>query len=74
MYPASAGANMQDFVFKKGNSEIGTLAAKDFISLTNNGATIKTWPEYNAKKKQAVFGTVSLGLQRFHLCRRDRPQ
>ena len=62
---ASAGANMQDFVFKKGNSEIGTLAAKDFISRTNNGATIKTWPEYNAKKKQAVFGTVSLGYKDF---------
>lgn len=41
---ASAGTNMQDFIFKKGNSEIGTLATKDFISLTNNGATIKTWP------------------------------
>ena len=56
---------MQDFVFKKGNSESGTLAAKDSLSLTNNGATIKTWPEYNAKKKQAVFGTVSLGYKDF---------
>ena len=48
---ASVGANSQDFLFKKQNSEVGTLATSDFISLTNNGATIKSWPEYNAKKK-----------------------
>lgn len=48
---ASVGANSQDFLFKKQNSEIGTLATSDFISLTNNGATVKSWPEYNAKKK-----------------------
>lgn len=37
---ASVGANSQDFLFKKQNSEIGTLATSDFISLTNNGATV----------------------------------
>lgn len=62
---ASIGTNMQDFLFKKENSEIGTLATKDFISLTNNGATIKTWPEYSAKKKQAVYGTASIGYKDF---------
>ena len=31
---ASVGANSQDFLFKKQNSEIGTLATSDFISLT----------------------------------------
>lgn len=59
---ASVGANSQDFLFKKQNSEIGTLATSDFISLTNNGATVKSWPEYNAKKKQAVYGTASIGV------------
>jgi len=62
---ASVGANSQDFLFKKQNSEIGTLATSDFISLTNNGATIKSWPEYNAKKKQAIYGTVSVGYKDF---------
>lgn len=62
---ASVGTNMQDFLFKKQNSEIGTLATSDFISLTNNGATIKSWPEYNAKKKQAVYGTASAGYKDF---------
>ena len=62
---ASVGANSQDFLFKKQNSEVGTLATSDFISLTNNGATIKSWPEYNAKKKQAIYGTVSVGYKDF---------
>lgn len=62
---ASVGTNMQDFLFKKQNSEIGTLATSDFISLTNNGATVKSWPEYNAKKKQAVYGTASVGYKDF---------
>ena len=62
---ASVGANSQDFLFKKQNSEAGTLATSDFISLTNNGATIKSWPEYNAKKKQAVYGTASVGYKEF---------
>ena len=62
---ASVGANSQDFLFKKQNSEIGTLATSDFISLTNNGATVKSWPEYNAKKKQAVYGTASIGYKDF---------
>ena len=55
----------KDFLFKKQNSEIGTLATSDFISLTNNGATVKSWPEYNAKKKQAVYGTASIGYKDF---------
>lgn len=62
---ASVGANSQDFLFKKQNSEIGTLATSDFISLTNNGATVKSWPEYNAKKKQTVYGTASIGYKDF---------
>lgn len=62
---ASVGANSQDFLSKKQNSEIGTLATSDFISLTNNGATVKSWPEYNAKKKQAVYGTASIGYKDF---------
>lgn len=62
---ASVGANSQDLLFKKQNSEIGTLATSDFISLTNNGATVKSWPEYNAKKKQAVYGTASIGYKDF---------
>ena len=62
---ASVGANSQDFLFKKQNSEIGTLVTSDFISLTNNGATVKSWPEYNAKKKQAVYGTASIGYKDF---------
>ena len=62
---ASVGANSQDFLFKKQNSEIGTLATSDFISLINNGATVKSWPEYNAKKKQAVYGTASIGYKDF---------
>jgi len=62
---ASVGANSQDFLFKKQNSEIGTLATSDFISLTNNGATVKSWPEYNAKKKQAIYGTASIGYKDF---------
>lgn len=62
---ASVGANSQDFLFKKQNSEIGTLATSDFISLTNNGATVKSWPGYNAKKKQAVYGTASIGYKDF---------
>lgn len=62
---ASVGTNFQDFLFKKQNSEAGTLATSDFVSLTNNGATIKSWPEYNAKQKQAVYGTASVGYKEF---------
>ena len=62
---ASIGANSQDFLLKKQNSEVGTLATPDFVSLTNNGATIKSWPEYNAKKKQAIYGTASIGYRDF---------
>ncbi len=60
---ASVGANSQDYTRKKQNSKIETLLMPDEKSLNNNGATARTWQDYNAKKKQAVFGTGSIGYR-----------
>lgn len=62
---ASLGTMAQDNQFKKQNSEAATLLYPDIISLGNNGANIKSWQDYNSKKKQAVFGTASLGYKDF---------
>lgn len=63
---AALGANSQDYTRKKMNSFIGTLMVPDLKSLTNNGGeTIESWQDYNAKKKQAVYGTLSLGYRDF---------
>lgn len=62
---ASLGAMSQNNMFKKQNSEAATLLHPDIISLGNNGANIKSWQDYNAKKKHAVFGTASLGYKDF---------
>lgn len=62
---ASIGANAQNFRFTKINSQVQTLLMPDMKSLANNGATLTSWQDYNAKKKQAVFGTASLGYNDF---------
>lgn len=60
---ASVGANSQDYTRKKQNSKIETLLMPDEKSLNNNGTTARTWRDYNANKKQAVFGTGSIGYR-----------
>lgn len=62
---ASGGANSQDYEYKKQTSKIETLLMPDVKSLSNNGATARTWQDYNARKKQAVFGTASIGYGDF---------
>lgn len=62
---ASLGTIAQNNQWKKQNSEVGTLLYPDIKSLGNNGANMKSWQDYNAKKKQAVFGTSSLGYRDF---------
>lgn len=60
------GANSQDYTRKKMNSFIGTLMVPDLKSLANNGGeTVESWQDYNAKKKQAVYGTASVGFRDF---------
>ncbi len=60
---ASVGANSQDYTRKKQISEVASLLMPDIKSLSNNAATANTWQDYNAKKKQAIFGTASLGYR-----------
>lgn len=62
---ASIGANQQDYKFKKITSQVETLQMPDMMSLANNAGKMTSWPDYNAKKKQAVFGTASLGFRDF---------
>lgn len=62
---ANLGAIAQNNEFKKQNSQAATLLYPDIISLGNNGANIRSWDDYNAKKKQAIFGTGSLGFMDF---------
>lgn len=64
---ANAGVNAQDFLFTKSNLELGTLGSRDFASITNIGpdSKVEARPEYGAKKKQAVFGTLSTGYKDF---------
>lgn len=63
---AALGANSQDYTRKKMNSFIGTLMVPDLKSLVNNGGeTVQSWQDYNAKKKQAVYGTLSVGYRDF---------
>ncbi|SDH47514.1 SusC/RagA family TonB-linked outer membrane protein [Bacteroides ovatus] len=62
---AMLGASMQDYQWEKLNSEVATLLHPDIRSLGNNGANMKTYKDYNAKKKQALFGTGSLGYNNF---------
>lgn len=57
----SLGANSQDYTFKKINSQVDVLIVPDMKSLANNGGIMNSWQDYNAKKKQAVFGTASFG-------------
>jgi TonB-linked SusC/RagA family outer membrane protein len=60
---ANIGANSQDQNRKKQNSRIETLLIPGMKSLDNNGATARIWQEYDNKKKQAVFGTASIGYR-----------
>lgn len=62
---ASIGATAQDYTFKKINSQVDELLVPDMKSLANNAGIMKSWQDYNAKKKQAVFGTASLGFRDF---------
>ena len=63
---AGLGANSQNYKSKKLTSQIDKLMIPDLKSLTNNGGeTIKSWQDYNAKKKQAIFATASLGYRDF---------
>lgn len=62
---ASVGANSQDYTFKKLNSQVDELLIPDMKSLANNAGTMLSWQDYNAKKKQAVFGSASLGYRDF---------
>lgn len=59
---ASVGASSQDYTFKKVNAQVNELLVPDWKSLANNASTPTAWQDYNSKKKQAVFGTASLGL------------
>jgi len=61
----NVGANSQDYTRKKQNSKIDTLLMPDEKSLSNNGAMARTWQDYSAKKKQAIFGTGSVGYKDF---------
>lgn len=62
---ASLGANAQSYKFHKMNSQVDQLMVPDMKSLSNNAGTMRSWPEYNAKKKQAVFGSASFGYRDF---------
>lgn len=62
---ASVGANSQDYTFKKINSQVDELLVPDMKSLANNAGVMSSWQDYNAKKKQAVFGTASVGYRDF---------
>ncbi|WP_239063527.1 SusC/RagA family TonB-linked outer membrane protein [Bacteroides sp. 51] len=60
---AALGASAQDYVNKKITSIVETLLMPDLKSLANNGGTMKSEPYYNAKKKQAIYGTASIGYR-----------
>lgn len=60
---ASVGANQQSYTFKKINSQVDELLIPDMKSLANNAGIMKSWQDYGAKKKQAVFGTASIGFR-----------
>lgn len=62
---AGVGATAQDYYRKKKKAAVYTLLQPDDKTLANNGASIAAWEEYNAKKKQAVFGTASVGYKDF---------
>jgi TonB-linked SusC/RagA family outer membrane protein len=62
---ASAGAWGQSYERKKEIGRVETLLQPDDKSLANNGGVARAWEDYNAKKKQAVFGTTSLGYKDF---------
>jgi TonB-linked SusC/RagA family outer membrane protein len=64
-FSASAGAWGQNYVRKKEIARVETLLQPDDKSLANNGAQPRAWQDYNAKKKQAVFGTASIGYRDF---------
>lgn len=59
------GAMAQSYKNKKMTSIIEQLLMPDMKSIANNGGTMKIEPYYNAKKKQAVFGTASIGYRDF---------
>lgn len=60
---ANIGASSQDYTRKKQNSRIESLLMPDVKSLSNNAGMARTWQDYNAKEKQAIFGTASLGYR-----------
>lgn len=63
---AALGANSQDYTRRKMTAFIGTLMIPDLKSLVNNGGeTVQVTPDYTSKKKQAVYGTLSLGYRDF---------
>jgi len=62
---AAFGASSQDYTFRKMTSQVDELMVPDMKSLSNNAGTMRSWPDYNAKKKQAVFGTASVGFRDF---------
>jgi TonB-linked SusC/RagA family outer membrane protein len=57
------GAIAQHSLRKKDRAAVYTLLQPDDKSLSNNGGTASAWQEYDHKKKQAVFGTASLGYR-----------
>ncbi|MDR1459164.1 MAG: SusC/RagA family TonB-linked outer membrane protein [Bacteroidales bacterium] len=60
---AGIGAIWQHNLRKNKRAAIYTLLQPDDKSLSNNGGTATAWEEYDNKKKQAVFGTTSLGYR-----------
>lgn len=62
---AALGVNSQDYIQKKMNSHVNTLLMPDLKSLANNGGAMTSWQDYNAKKKQAIYGTASIGYRDF---------
>lgn len=62
---ASLGATSSHYRRNRQNSAVYTLLQPDVPSLANNGATARTWQVFTNRKKQAIFGTASLGYRDF---------
>ncbi|GHT62798.1 SusC/RagA family TonB-linked outer membrane protein [Bacteroidia bacterium] len=57
------GTYWQHNLRKTDRAAIYTLLQPDDKTIMNNGGTASAWQEYDHKKKQAVFGTASLGYR-----------
>jgi TonB-linked SusC/RagA family outer membrane protein len=62
---ASAGAWSQDYLRRKRKTYVPILLQPDDQSISNNGGTLSASEDYNAKKKQSLFGVLNIGYKDF---------